>query len=196
MYKSSNVYVSITNNVVNFKVRIPWDWCKEIGITEKEKEINIRYENAKLIIEKANKVLFSDLSKKDKMLQLNKYKELYGNNYEKQKDFFKDLEEYFQITYRTAYRYLNEKILKEDLKQVELLDKQNKHSRNVNLMFRKGVETITVVLTIPSALAIIFLKGQTCEELGIKNITEIYNENTSISINMNLDNKQIILNKE
>lgn len=198
MNKASNIYITITNNVVNFKVRIPWEWCKEIGITEKEKGINIRYENNNLFIKKTDNVLFSDLSVNEKILQINKYKYLYRNNYDRQKDFFKDLEKYFNITYRTAYRYLSKEILKEDLDKVELLSKQIKHTRNVNLMLQKGVESITVILTIPSALAIVFLQGKTSEELGIKNIIEIYDKNTSIPINMSLDNnnKQILLSNK
>lgn len=193
MQKVSNIYVTITNNVANFKVRLPWDWCKKIGITEEEKGICIKYENDKLIIEKQKEIFFSDLSTNEKVLQINKYKSLYRDNFDKQKDFLNEVEDYFKITYRTAYRYLKKEILCSDLESVELMPKQNEYARNTHLMLRSGIEAITATLTIPSALAILFLQGKTPEELGIKNNIEIYGENVTLPIKMKYDNGQIII---
>ena len=39
---------SITN-----RVTIPTSWIKKLGITEEDREVTIRYENDKIIIEKA-----------------------------------------------------------------------------------------------------------------------------------------------
>lgn len=196
MQKISNIYVTITNNVANFKVRLPWEWCKQIGITEEERGICIKYENDKLIIERQNEILFADLSTEDKILQINKYRSLYRAYYDKQKDFISEVEKYFKITYRTAYRYLKKELSTEQLEDVVLMGEQDEHSRNVNIMIRSGIESVTATITIPSALAIQFLQGKTCEELGIKNIIEIYGKNTTISVNLRMEEDKIYIEKK
>lgn len=196
MQKVSNIYVTITNNVANFKVRLPWDWCRKIGITEVEKGICIKYENDKLIIERQKELFFSDLSTEEKILQINKYKKLYRDNFEKQKDFINEVEDYFKITYRTAYRYLKKEISSSDLEKVCLISKQDEYARNIHLMLRSGMEAITATLTIPSALAILFLQGKTQEELGIKNNVEIYGENVTLPVTIEYDNDRILISKK
>lgn len=198
MQKDSNIYVTITNNVANFKIRLPWDWCKTIGITEEERGICIKYESDSLVIEKQSETLFSDLTKEEKVLQINKYRSLYRSLYEKQKDFIEEVEKYFKVTYRTAYRYLKEELSEEQLEDVELIGEQNEYSRNVHLMLRCGRESVTSTLTIPSALAILLLHGKTCEELKIKNIIEIYGENVTLPIQMNIEPEKgrIIIRKK
>lgn len=195
MQKESNIYLTITNNVVNFKIRLPWDWCKRIGITEEEKAINIKIANDCLVIDKENTLLFSDLKTKDKIKQLKKFELLYRNDYDKQKDFIKKVEEYFKISYRTAYRRLQTDIDLGDLDNVKLVEEQEEFSRNVNLMLKSGVEQVTATLSIPSALAIKFLKGKTSEELGIKNIIEIYDKNMTLPITLRFDNEKIYIEK-
>ena len=198
MQKDSNIYVTKTNNVANFKIRLPWNWCETIGITEEERGICIRYENDSLVIEKQTEILFSDLSKEEKVLQINKYRSLYRANYDKQKDFIGEVEKYFKVTYRTAYRYLKEELSESHLEDVELIGEQNEHSRNVHLMLRCGRESVTATLTIPSSLAILLLHGKTCEELKIKNIIEIYSENVTLPIQMNIEPEKgrIIIKKK
>lgn len=195
MKKTSNIYVTITNNVANFKARLPWEWCKQIGITEEERGICIKYENDNLLIERQNEILFSDLSTEDKILQINKYRSLYRAYFDKQKDFISGVEKYFKITYRTAYRYLKKELLAEQLENVTLMGEQKEHSRNINVMLRNGIESVTATITIPSALAIEFLQGKTCEDLGIKNIIEIYGENTTLPINLRKENDKIYIGK-
>lgn len=196
MQKISNIYVTITNNVANFKIRVPWDWCKKLGISEAERGICIKYEGDNLIIEKRKEILFTDLSTEDKILQINKYRSLYRAYYDKQKDFISEVEKYFKITYRTAYRYLKQELSAEQLENVKLMGEQNENSRNINLMLRSGIETVTATLTIPSALAILFLQGKTSEELGIKNNIEIYGENTTISVNLRMEEDKIYIEKK
>lgn len=193
MQKVSNIYVTITNNVANFKVRLPWDWCKNIGLTEKNKGISVKYENNCLVIEKQKERLFSDLSTEEKILQINKYNYLYGNKFDKKKDFLEEVEKYFKITYRTAYRYLREEISFKELENVSLISEQSDYIRHTHLMLRNGIESITATLTIPSALAILFLQGKTPEELGIKNIIEVYNENVTLPILLECSGEKIII---
>lgn len=196
MIKESNIYLTITNNVVNFKIRLPWDWLKVIGITEEKKAINIKVEDDSLVIDKKNTRLFSELTTEDKIKHLKKFELLYRSNYEKQKDFIKKTEEYFKISYRTAYRLLQPEVGKEDLSNIELIGEQEEFTRNVNLMLKSGVEQVTATLSIPSALAIKFLKGKTSEELGIKNIIEIYEKNMTLPILLSFKNNKIYIEKK
>lgn len=196
MLKESNIYLTITNNVVNFKIRLPWDWCKEIGITEEEKAINIRIENDNLVIDKKNTRLFSELKTEDKIKHLKVFEMLYKNNFDKQKDFIKKVEDYFKISYRTAYRLLKTEINPEELINFDLIEEQEEFTRNVSLMLKSGVEQVTATLSIPSALAIKFLKGKTSEELGIKNIIEIYDKNMTLPIRLNFKEGKIYIEKK
>lgn len=188
----SNIYLSIVNETANFKMRLPQFWCKEIGINEKEKEICISIEDDKLVIKKATNKLFLKLDKKEKALQIKKYELMNGYKHTK-KELIEEMEEYYQVSYRTIYRLLKEEVDLEELENVKLLDKQDPLERNVNVILSNYKNSIIYTVSIPTNLAMIFLRGKTYDELGIKTAVEIYNENTKIAIEMELlDNKIVI----
>lgn len=190
------IYVSITNNVVNFKIRLPWEYCKAIGISDKTRKVCCSVERDKLIIELQKEQLFKDLSPEEKILQINKYRSLYRNRYERELDFMNALEKHFKCSYRTAYRYIKYQVPDSELKNVKLLKEQQINVRNRNISLREGVSTSVATLTIPSALAIQFLKGKTCEELGIKNIIELYNENDVVPVYITLEDDKIYIEEK
>ena len=139
---------------------------------------------------------FDDLLKEQKQLQIKKFQQLYEKKFQQKKNLFNAIEEYFSISYRTAYRYLQEDISPEELKDVELIDKQTDVSRNINVMFVNINNVIVPTITIPTNLGVLFLEGKTYEELGIKSAYEIFNENFSIPISMEKIGKKIVINKK
>lgn len=193
-----NIYVTIFKDVANFKILIPWEWCKEIGITDEDRNIFIEYDkkSKNLIISKnTESKSFIDLTKEEKILQINKYRKLYENRYDKKKDFINDMAEFFCITYRTAYRYLKTVVPDEILEEVKLIGEfgNPQYGRNRNLMLRESGSSNTVILSIPTALAVLFLKGKNYEELKIKNVTEIYSKNENIPITMEFIDEKIYI---
>jgi hypothetical protein len=196
--KESKVNVTVTNNYANFKCRLPLEWLNVIGINQENKEINICYKDNKLYIRKTKIKKFRELSSMEKKLQIKKFEILYSHLYEHKKDLIDKMEEYFNISYRTAYRHLQEKVSTEELKEVKLIDKQEENTRNINIMFVKINQTITPTITVPTNLAILLLEGKSYEELGIKSAYEIYKKNFSCPIIMQLDenNKYISMERK
>lgn len=219
MQKQSNIYISTTNNVVNFKIRIPWQWCKDIGITEEDRFICIGYNNNKLCIEKRDIILFSTLNKKEKILQIQKYMEKYYNDnivlrniYTKEipskeeiklikkqnKRLIEEMEDYFKISYKTIHRYMNEDVSEEELRNTKLIDEQDSSIKKVGIIISKNInektktETITSTLTIPTNLAMLLLsEGKNYKELGIKSASEVYDKRTRIPVTLEIENKRI-----
>jgi hypothetical protein len=195
--KESKVNVTVTNNYSNFKCRLPLEWLELLNINQDDKEINLTYIENKLYVRKPRANKFRELSITEKSLQMKKFELLYGYKYSPKKDLLNMMEEYFNISYRTAYRCLKENVDLEKLKKVELIEKQEKNSRNINVMFVKNKQSIMPIITIPTNLAILLLEGKPYEELGIKSAYEIYKKNLSRPILMELDeiNKCIIITR-
>lgn len=220
MQKQSNIYVTLTNNVVNFKIRIPWQWCKDIGVTEEDRSICIGYKNNKLCIEKRELNLFSTLDKKEKTLQIKKYMEKYYNENivlrnissketpskeeiklikKQNKLLIKEMEDYFKVSYRTIYRYMNEEA-SEEVRNTDLIEEQDDSIKKVGIIISKHInertktETITATLTIPTNLAILLLsQGRNHTELGIKTVTEFYDKATKIPVITEIKDKRIYI---
>lgn len=192
MKKTSNIYVTLTNDIANFKVRLPWNWLQKLGLTETDKEICISYKDKKLVISKAKEVLFANLSKHEKVLQIKKYEQMNGYKYDRVKDLMEEMEEYFKVTYRTIYRYSKENVSLEELENVQLIQEQNENAKNVNII----LNNTTSALTIPTNLAVLFLQEKRYEELGITNATQIYGENINIPITLTMEDNFIYIEKE
>lgn len=197
--KNSNIYITITTtdkakSMANFKIRLLWDWCKRIGLNEKEKQVCISYEDGKLIIKKAYEKYFTSLTKHEKVLQVKKYEMLYGYKNDVKKELIQSMEEYFNVSYRTIYRLLKEEVSIEEVENVKLMKKQEfNENRNINLMTSEYKGSKVNVLTIPTHLAVQFLTGKTYEELNIKNAVDLYPNNVNAPISMRLVEDEIII---
>lgn len=187
MKKDGNINISVTNNYCNFKCGIPMEWLKIIDVNSNQKGINISYRDKKLFITKQSYKEFRELSPKEKNLQIKKYELLYSSKYKQKKELISKMEEYYDISYRTAYRHLKETINQNELNDVELIESQKKDSRNINVMYVQISKYIIPIITIPTNVAILFLKGKTYDELGIKSAYEIYSKNVSCPIILNLN---------
>ena len=190
----TNIYISIVNETANFKIRLPWTWCKEMGIDTDNKSVCISVEGANLVVKKATDKLFLELNKKEKSMQIKKYLSIYGQKYNK-KELMSKMEEYFQVSYRTIYRLLKEEIDEAEIENVELIKNQNSLERNVNIILSNYKNSIIATISIPTSLAMIFLNGKTYEELKIKTAVEIYTKNTKIPVNRYLRDDKIIIER-
>lgn len=191
--KESKVNITVTNNYSNFKCRIPLEWLEIMGINQKDKEINLFYSNKILFIRKPTVINFKDLTIHQKSLQIKKFELLHGYKYDQKKDLMREMEQYFNISYRTAYRHLKEDVSLEDLNNVKLIEKQEKNTRNINIMFVKIKNSLMPVITIPTNLAILLLENKNYEELGIKSAYEIYKKNFSCPVEMELNEETKII---
>lgn len=223
MQKQSNIYVTIANNTADFKVRIPWRWCKEIGLTEEDKAVCISYKDNRLFIEKKELDLFSNLDKNNKILQIKKYIQVFiekNSEYKsllekmdltseeikfmkkQNKLLMKEIENYFDISNRTVKRYMYEEVKISDVENIKLLPKQCENIKKVNIMLSKYVnndtktETITSTLKIPTSFAILLLEGKDYKELGIKTATEIFDSNVNIPVILEKKNDKIFIIKD
>lgn len=197
MNKIGKVNVTVTNGFSNFKLRVPLEWLQLINISEHDKKLNLSYEDKYLYLQKKDIVKFSDLKAKEKALQLRKFELIYERECETKKELFSKMEEYFGISYRTAYRALKEDVSLEEINNTVLIDKQEDNTSNTNVMFptvnTDDKQYIIPTITIPPNLAILLLEGKTYEKLGIKSASEIYKENFTCPVEMTLDVKKLLI---
>lgn len=134
--KQISIKRSITNNYATYKIELPHEYLQELELLGEDSTVNITYKNNKLIITKATMKLYNDLSSSEKVAQIHKYRNLYGNG-KVGKELISEIEKYFGISYRTVYRALKENVTPDILAETELIDKQSDDNKNIKVFFSK-----------------------------------------------------------
>ena len=168
--KKIGIKRSITNNYATYKIELPHEYLQELDLLGEDSSVNIAYKNKKLIITKATKKLYNDLSSSEKIAQIHKYRDMYGIG-KVGKELIGDIENYFGISYRTVYRALKENVTSDVLAGTELIDKQSEDNKNIKVFFSqrkvKGkYDYIAGRLAITPTFATAFITGKNLSQIN------------------------------
>lgn len=195
MIENAKINISITGKHVGFKCILPIDIITALGITATSNTVSLVYNEStyNLEVRKSNKIIFKNLTATEKALQIKKFESIFKEYSSDKASLIKEMEKYFNVSYRTIYRYLQEPIDDKELENIELIEKQEKLRRNIDIFFTLLNGQLTPFLTIPTKLGIWLLEGLSYESLHIKTAYDLYKRNFSVPVILNMDESKKVL---